>query len=355
MVSNSKPRGNNIVGMWVICFLVCSLFVFLAMHSMKGDGYFLLKWGAVVSIGLSVVALALVNGVNRFFKGALARYTQSLGAKHTEGKSFLNTIASLGELQQSVFELQVNLKSNLALYKDAQVEVEVMDEIRTQLILKVARDIKAPLQAVSEETCRLLEDKESLTVAQIEDINIIYKGTVRLHKMIDEILDLSSLIVQDDLDIDDVVNLEEVIQEVFEQAKGEAANKPIDVNLEIEYHQDYILPGSRKRLWQVFSNIVSNSVKFTHRGEINIKLETLPDCLAVSIQDSGIGIPSEDIPYIFETYTQSGPSKNRNHGSGLGLAIAKRLVTLHNGDIEVFSTIGEGTTFVIKFFKKSKK
>jgi signal transduction histidine kinase len=104
--------------------------------------------------------------------------------------------------------------------------------------------------------------------------------------------------------------------------------------------------GDRDRLSQVLVNLLSNAIKYTQEGEVRIGVSVLPTMLVLSVQDSGAGIPPEELPHIFERFRQAGESqKGRPGGTGLGLAICKQIVQLHGGTMSVESRLEQGSTF----------
>ena len=103
-----------------------------------------------------------------------------------------------------------------------------------------------------------------------------------------------------------------------------------------------------EKLRQIILNLLSNAAKFTDDGEIKISASRSNGALRLSVSDTGIGIPDEELPHIFEEFHQGGNSNRRKHaGTGLGLAIAKRITQLLGGDIAVRSEVGKGSTFTI--------
>ena len=111
--------------------------------------------------------------------------------------------------------------------------------------------------------------------------------------------------------------------------------------------------GDKEMLEQVFSNLLSNAIKYNKlQGRVNISLREDPDCLVVEIQDTGIGISQEQLPLIFDQFFQISRGQTKTmKGSGLGLSIAKKIVEAHNGQIDVTSTPGEGSTFTVRLPK----
>ena len=144
------------------------------------------------------------------------------------------------------------------------------------------------------------------------------------------------------------VELDTLLFEVLQQSQVLAREK---LDLRLGDIDQVLVCGDRDRLKQVLINLISNAVKYTPAGgEVIASLVKDEDCAKLSIQDNGPGIPSEDLPHIFERFFRIEKSRTRSadgKGFGLGLSIAYWIIKHHDGDIEVESTEGEGTTFVV--------
>jgi len=106
--------------------------------------------------------------------------------------------------------------------------------------------------------------------------------------------------------------------------------------------------GDRFRLEQMFINLLENAVNYTEKGGISVQLSTSAGRLRIEIRDSGVGIPAEHLPRLFERFYVADKARSRQTGgTGLGLAIVKHIVTLHGGEIRAESTPGVGSTFTL--------
>jgi len=129
----------------------------------------------------------------------------------------------------------------------------------------------------------------------------------------------------------------------------EAEKKHISLKLTKEEDMNYFILGDADKLKQVFINLVNNAIKFTKEfGEISINIYK-NEKIFVEIEDNGIGIKKEDLPYIFEHMYRGDKSRHETEGSGIGLTIARSILTLHSATIEVESQEGKGTKFVVSF------
>jgi signal transduction histidine kinase len=104
----------------------------------------------------------------------------------------------------------------------------------------------------------------------------------------------------------------------------------------------------RRKLLQILLNLTSNAVKFTDHGEIRIRCQTAPNKIELSVSDTGIGIKPEELPLLFQPFSQiDGSLRKRHEGTGLGLYLSERLATLVGGELKVASAYGKGSTFTI--------
>jgi signal transduction histidine kinase len=146
------------------------------------------------------------------------------------------------------------------------------------------------------------------------------------------------------------IDLDEFIEELFEETKVLAESKRIRVKL--ERSQPIRINGDAVRLKQLFLNLIDNALKYTPpRGQVTLTLTKKEGDAVLSVKDNGIGIPRKDQTKIFERFYRVDRSEDNVEdagGSGLGLSIAKWITEAHNGSIEVKSREGRGSTFVVR-------
>jgi signal transduction histidine kinase len=128
-----------------------------------------------------------------------------------------------------------------------------------------------------------------------------------------------------------------------------ASDKGLRLTSEIDDNLPEVLNGDAARLQQILVNLVTNGLKFTDKGSINVRLYyPYEDKWGIEVSDTGRGIPDSELPFIFDTFHQVEGTTTRVHGGfGLGLSIVKQLVHLMNGEIKVRSRVEEGTQFII--------
>lgn len=222
-------------------------------------------------------------------------------------------------------------------------EMKRLENIRTQFVANVSHELKTPLTSIKgfAETLRYVDDEKT----KLKFLDIIDKESVRLTRLINDILVLSNLessvveemeeFLPDDI-IDDVVNI----------LNDQAIKKDIKIYFHKE-NANYIL-GQKDKFFQVAINIIENAIKYSNEGSIvNVRSYSFNGYYTFEVEDNGIGIPDEDIPRIFERFYRVDKAR-KSGGTGLGLAIVKHIVKSFGGTIKVYSKLNEGTKFVLK-------
>ncbi|MCU0662443.1 MAG: HAMP domain-containing histidine kinase [Myxococcota bacterium] len=318
------------------------------------------RWGGPL-LWIVGVALGSVWVLGWTAGGGVRAYTQQVGdrllamvgdlsSNERRAPSSSAFLPKDNELERAALDLETRFRGELALYRDALDEVQILDEQRTAFLGDVALELEAPLLAILDYSSRLNGGEFGpLSDAQAEDLRIIQQAAQRLLDMVNEVLDLSSLDTEGITFDEQPVDLAAVAREVTRTLRGQAVAKGLGLELELAGETGPFVRGSKRRLWQIVSNLVGNALKFTDSGAVKVTLPVLEDGrIAIVVTDTGAGIPSSDFQSIFDPFRQSGDKSKRRRGSGLGLAICKRLVELHRGGIEVTSELGKGSTFTVR-------
>jgi len=225
-------------------------------------------------------------------------------------------------------------------------ELEKLDEIKSQLMLKVAHELRAPVAAVQSYVNLILagyvSDKEmKSTLGRVQE---------RLQEMLDLIADLLELARLKQAKEDFAAkaspqDMAKILREVCELLREQAHEKKQSFELDILDHP--IINADRDHLKQIWTNLVSNAIKYTPvGGRIAVRLQTDDDCLIGVVEDSGIGITEQDQQYLFQEFFRSDQAKASGEiGTGLGLSIVKQIVDSYQGQIKVTSKPGQGSRF----------
>ncbi|MBN2457817.1 HAMP domain-containing protein [Candidatus Woesearchaeota archaeon] len=231
-------------------------------------------------------------------------------------------------------------------------KLKEIDDMKNEFISTVSHELRTPLTSIIGYTTLLLDEKFGrLQKDQMRAIGIVKKESDVLHELIDDILDLSKLeagkakAVFEETDIRDVISKCPAIR--LPEKKG--------IHLKQLYPENLpMIMADRAKLSQVFTNIISNAVKFTkENGTITVKAMSKKDHVIIDIRDTGIGIKKSEIPKLFNKFYQVQSHLTRTQtGTGLGLPIVKEIIGLHNGLLSVKSVFGKGTTVSIALPKE---
>jgi two-component system phosphate regulon sensor histidine kinase PhoR len=187
-----------------------------------------------------------------------------------------------------------------------------------------------------EETCR-------------EFLSIIYEESLRLQRLIGDLLDLSHIeSKQMQLKIEKC-SIEALLQSIVRMVEDQVRDK--EQTLSIEIPETFLVEVDPDRFRQILLNLLSNAVHYTPvGGAITVSARQTGERWQLKVEDTGIGIPEEDLPRIFERFYRVDKARARHSGgTGLGLAIVKHLVDVHHGEIIVQSEVGKGTAFILTF------
>jgi two-component system phosphate regulon sensor histidine kinase PhoR len=223
--------------------------------------------------------------------------------------------------------------------------IKNLERMKKDFVLNVSHELRTPLTAIK----GYAETIEETDTENLKYLEIIKRHTNRLINIVEDLLVLSELEEKGSTSEREAIHLESVIDQVLKMFEGKLAEKKLNVSLKLQENLPP-LQGDFLRMEQVLINLVDNAIKYTENGQITISLGIRDGSIELKVKDTGIGIPAEHLPRIFERfYTVDKSHSRRLGGTGLGLSIVKHIVLLHGGTIEVESMPGTGSTFTVRY------
>jgi signal transduction histidine kinase/FixJ family two-component response regulator len=253
-------------------------------------------------------------------------------------------------LEQNII-LEKQVKQRTIELELAKEKSELANKAKSTFLTNMNHELRTPLNGILGYTQILKRDKQIMQFKQAETgLNIIERSGTHLLKLINDILDLSKIEAQKmELNLSDFY-LTEMLVNLCAIIDVRAKQKSISVQLDIPANLPARVRGDEKKLTEVLLNLLSNAVKFTDKGDVILQVQLLKQTAQAiecryTVIDSGIGITESDLLDIFEAFKQVGEKSRKMEGTGLGLTISHKLVQLMGGNLQVKSSIEQGSLF----------
>lgn len=251
---------------------------------------------------------------------------------------------------------QSYVRGAVAVIRD-MTEERRLDKLRKDFIANVSHELRTPIsllqgysEAIVDNIAESKDDKNELA-------QIIHEESLRMGRLVNELLDIARMEAGHIQLSTEKIEVEAFVDRILKKFNGIANENKINLELtkRIDESMAFVDPD---RIEQVFTNLIDNAIRHSQdNGYVHVSIENNIDKLTVAINDSGSGIPEEDIPFVFERFYKADKSRERNtkkKGTGLGLAIAKNIIEAHDGSISVKSKFGKGTTFSFEIPKNNE-
>jgi len=245
-----------------------------------------------------------------------------------------------------------NTERNLAREKQrkAKEAAEAASKAKSIFLANMSHELRTPLNAILGFSEMLAKDPQT-TADQQKKLAIINRSGEHLLAMINDILDLSKIEAGKTELNSEPFELSGLLEEVGEMIRSRAGAKDLLFSLEVAPETEQFVRGDADKLRQILINLLGNAVKFTRRGSVALRARTVVQGeglqLELEVEDTGPGIPPDDLQSVFRPFFQSGSSRK---GTGLGLAISHSFAELMGGTLEVQSTVGQGSIFRARVF-----
>jgi len=219
------------------------------------------------------------------------------------------------------------------------------DRLKSQFMANMSHEIRTPLTVI-DGAVHLLQ-KNSLSPEQRELLAMIQDSDKQLLELINSILDLARIEAGQAKVVKKEFLLKETVKHIISGFEFEASEKDLEIEMICPPHLPSMISTDEGKLTQILSNLISNALRFTEKGKVEVRLNKESNSsIRFSVEDTGIGIPEENLSRIFNKFCQMNGTARREHGSvGLGLTIVKELVDLLGGEMEVKSKPGKGSLF----------
>ncbi len=310
--SNGPSYGADVIESVTSAWLVASLFAIVVAAWV---GWFMSK-------RVTRPVLALENATRQMERGDLSVRVDLQGERQQEFLSLANSFNGMAEqVEQTVSTLR-------------------------EFVADAAHELHTPLAAL-QANIELAHDEDNASDRARYLARAQEQGR-RLEGLVTSLLDLSRIEAAESKSEFAPVDMNQLIREVGEQfaSRAEQTERSFAMNLPDD---DLLVLGNEPQLRQVFINLLENALKFTPpNGNISLALERAANKVVITVSDSGIGIPSEDLPHLFERFHRA-RNASQYPGNGLGLAIVKAIINLHQGDLVVRSEEKKGTAISVTF------
>ncbi|MBN1899409.1 MAG: HAMP domain-containing protein [Spirochaetes bacterium] len=265
--------------------------------------------------------------------------------KMAKKKDHFTEELQLGEKNYILSVTPLSLKNEFVLVFYDITESKKLEKIKKDFVTNVSHELRTPLTAIKGFIETLLE-KES-DEDKKHYLEVIEKHTDRLINIVKDLLSLSRLEEQAEKLEMEKVKINHILDNVVKLVEQKIKSKGLKLIKKIPRNLPPV-QGDPFKLEQAFINLIDNAIRYTDKGQITLSASQEDKRLRIEVADTGIGISDEDLPRIFERFYVVDKSRSRTSGgTGLGLSIMKHIILLHNGDIDIKSRKGQGTTFFI--------
>ncbi|WP_416149669.1 ATP-binding protein [Salipaludibacillus sp. HK11] len=281
----------------------------------------------------------LPEQLQNLFERVVEEEKEQMGEVDVQGRSWVILMTPLYD--------QSHVRGAVAVLRD-MTEERLHDKLRKDFIANVSHELRTPISMLQGYSEAIVDDIGGSEEEKKELAQIIHDESLRMGRLVNELLDLTRMEAGHiQLNVEPL-EIEEFAYRVVRKFQGVA--KEHDVNLIGDIHSiDNPVHADSDRIEQVVTNLIDNAIRHTpDQGSITLRLEPFHNGVKLEVEDTGAGIPEDDLPFVFERFYKADKARTRGRsGTGLGLAIVKNIIDAHGGKVSAHSKIGEGTTFSV--------
>lgn len=223
-------------------------------------------------------------------------------------------------------------------------ELRELDQMKSRFFANISHELRTPLTLIASPLQRLM--REELNPQKKQFLHFAAKNSQRLLRLVNEILDLTKLEASKLTIETEKIQVLHFSKRILAEFDSFAVHKGVHLNITTDLREDVTAIFDIKKVETILYNLISNALKFTTEGgHVLLRVQEIREGIVFEVSDTGRGIPTIDLPYIFDRFYQSQTHKNAEGGTGIGLALCKELSNLMQGTIQVQSEWGQGTTF----------
>ncbi|MEH7124351.1 ATP-binding protein [Bacillus sp. JJ1532] len=280
---------------------------------------------------------AVPSKVMELFQLAVSTEKEQVGEISIQGRFWVMIVSPLYN--------EKYIRGAVAVIRD-MTEERQLDKLRQDFIANVSHELRTPIAMMQGYSEAIVDDIASTDEEKKEMASVIYDESLRMGRLVNELLDLARMEAGHIQLTMEEIEVKPFLQKVVRKFQGLAKEQEIHLDLQLS-EQSGSLRFDPDGIEQVLTNLIDNGIRHTpNMGKVIVSERNDERGLYIEVEDSGSGIPEEDLPFVFERFYKADKARTRGRsGTGLGLAIAKNIIHAHKGQISVQSKIGQGTTF----------